>query len=401
MEGTRVEILEEIRVWARMKASGTRIYCIGDVAGTGKSTIAKTLAKEWYNDGILVAMFFFSQESTSVGTASDFCFSIADQIEEFDRSPDLKAYWESIFAGRKNLASRDFDEQWSKLVLRPLSMLSQRGNLLLVVDAPDECTASTRIPLLECLLKACSSESLLHIRVLLTTRNEPDLLKLLRHNAFSNIILHKSLRNSTNSNADVAFYVNQRLDQNEIFTSSPEQRLLLVDRCDGLFIFAFLACNLLEDACSDDRPLEDILHEFTSLDALYHRTLSRADRSPKFTREPLRMILGIIIVAQEPLSISAIKDLLVPSVGSMDVAALVGRLGTILASGGIEEPLYILHATFTEFLLRQNWVTTSGRKAINEYAVSRAQSNRLMARGCFSILLKDLSGELMYAPHYY
>lgn len=392
MEGTRVEILEEIRAWAHMKETGTRIYCIGDVAGTGKSTIAKTLAKEWYSEGLLVAMFFFSQESTSVGTASDFCFSVADQIEEFDRSPELKAYWESIFASRKNLASRDFDEQWSKLVLRPLSMFSQRGNLLLVIDAPDECTAPTRTPLLECLLKACSSESLQHIRVLLTTRNEPDLLRLLRHKDFSNIILHKSLRNSANSNADVAFYVNQRLDQSEIFTSSPEQRVLLIDRCDGLFIFAFLACNLLEDACSDDRPLADILHEFTSLDALYHRTLSRADRSPKFTREPLRMILGVIVIAQEPLSISAIKDLLAPSVGSVDVAALVGRLGTILGSGGIDDPLYILHATFTEFLLRQNWITTGGRKAINEYAVSRVQINRIMARNCCSILMNNLVG---------
>jgi hypothetical protein len=174
------------------------------------------------------------------------------------------------------------------------------------------------------------------------------------------------------------------------FKPTPEQRESLIERCDGLFIFASIACRLLEDACSENQPLGEILQEFTSLDALYHQALLRADRSPKYTRNALRTIMGIIIVAQEPLSISAIIELFPKSVPSTDVPKLIGRLGSILASGGLDEPVYILHATLTEFLLRHTWVTKGNEMAKNEYALSRPQCNRLMAQSCLSILLKGL-----------
>jgi NACHT domain len=390
-------VLEDIRVWARTKENVTPVYCIADVAGTGKSTISHTMHDEWSSQPTTPLAFFFSLEGAGTQTATDFCFFIKEQIEALGL-PELHDYWKGLAPSLTILRSQKVEQQWARLVLEPLRLLPKSETRVLVVDALDECTMATREPLLECILKACSSESLSHMRIFITTRNEPDIVKLLQNSVYKKSVLQKSLRNSPSAKADVALYVNHRLDETNIFTSAPEQRQILTDRCDGLFIFAFLACKLLEDACGDSQPLEDILHEFTSLDVLFYRTLSRADVTPKYTRELLKNILGTIVVAQEPLSVSAITDLL-PTPAKQtarakptDVANMVGRLGSILGSGGIDEPVYILHATFTDFLLRQTWVTTSGERARNDYAINKAQCNRVMARGCLSILLNELQG---------
>jgi NACHT domain len=399
LRGTRVDVLEDIRAWAvSLDPNSPQIYCIGDVAGTGKSTIAKTLAKEWYEKSRLVAMFFFSQEGSSLGTASDFCLSVADQIEEFDDNPELTAYWESISRRRKNLPARDIQEQWSKLVFQPLSKLRQDGhNRILVIDALDECTVVTRGPLLECLLTVCSSRSLPHIRVLVTTRMEEDLRRFLYRTTYGTIIRFRSLLNSAVTRSDIALYVTNRLDEKEILVSSPEERHQLISRCGGLFIFAQLACKLLEDAHNEKEPLVDILHRFTSLDALYHQALTRADKEPRYTRKALKDLLGVILVAQTPLPIVTIASLLSSPIQS--VSALIESLGSVLSSGGVENPVYILHTTFIEFLLRQSRTTTSGQKITNEYAINRAQSNRIVAQRCLSVLSSDLKVNIgNYSP---
>ena len=395
MPGTRVVILDEIRSWATVKESATPVYCIGDVAGTGKSTVTRTLLNEWEKKEPYPFAFFFSQAGSSMQTASDFCFFIRGQIQAYG-GPELDEYWRKLTPMLDILRSQRIEQQWAKLVYEPLCLLPKSDLRVLVVDALDECTLDTRRPLLECILKAASSGSLPHIRIFITTRNEPDILNLLRDGAYSKSIIHKPLRTLASDKADVALYVNDRLDRANIFTSSPDQRRRLIDRCDGLFIFAFLACKLLEDTGGEEKPLEDLLREFTSLDVLYHRTLSRADTVKQYTREVLKSILGVIVVAKQPLSISAIADLLQPPVKATTVETTIEKLGSILGSGGVDEPVYILHATFTEFLLRQSWVTTTGEKTVNEYAISKAISNRNMAIGCLSIMLRELKGTFRF-----
>ena len=57
LEGTRVGVVEEIWVWAGAKESMKLVYCIGDVADTGRSTVARTLYDTW----AMVKVLIFSQ----------------------------------------------------------------------------------------------------------------------------------------------------------------------------------------------------------------------------------------------------------------------------------------------------------------------------------------------------
>lgn len=110
------------------------------------------------------------------------------------------------------------------------------------------------------------------VRVLLTTRNEHDLLEILQADEYSSAVLWKTLHSpvNPNANADIMVYIEHRLKQMPGTQLTPEERIELVERCDGLFMFAFLACELLQEAYKMHESLRDTLTEFTSLDTLYH-----------------------------------------------------------------------------------------------------------------------------------
>ena len=394
LPGTRVGILKDISDWASAQDPKSPIYCIRDVAGTGKSTIAKSVLDEW--DQSIPLSFFFSQKGNSCGNASDLCFCIKEQIEEHYTDSELEEYWKTLPPlTLKRLRGQAIDLQWKQLVFQPLEQLKRGKTYLLVIDSLDECTVDTRDPLVRCLLDACLSGFLSHVRVLITTRDEEDIRLILDHESYRGLIQFKALLHANNTNADIELYVNHRLAKDGLFIDAPKQRKSLVTRCGGLFIFASLACTLLFQIGPGDAPLDKVLERFTSLDALYHQALRQADKSPEFTRRTLKKILSIILVAKEPLSIMDIATLL--SIRTEEVEWRIRKLGSVLAHGGIHEPVFVLHATFTEFLVRQTWVTTSTNKSTNEYAISRPQSNRLMAECCLSTLLRDLRDN-MYQP---
>src|SRR5947207_1158148 len=71
LPNTRVELLNQIREWAN-KDDERHIFWLSGWAGTGKSTIARTVAREHYDRNNLAASFFFSRGGGDVGHAGKF-----------------------------------------------------------------------------------------------------------------------------------------------------------------------------------------------------------------------------------------------------------------------------------------------------------------------------------------
>jgi replicative DNA helicase len=110
MPDMRMRILDEIMAWARNSYSSNnisvndtgepingssgpqRIYWLNGMAGTGKSTIARTIACQCITEGRLGASFFFSSGSGELEMARTFVTSIAVQLARlpFIR-PDLRS----------------------------------------------------------------------------------------------------------------------------------------------------------------------------------------------------------------------------------------------------------------------------------------------------------------------
>ena len=139
LPNTRVEVLERIRAWA--DGDDTRhIFWLRGLAGTGKSTIARTVAQENYIRKRLGASFFFSRGGGDVGNARKFVATIAVQLAV--HILPVQRHIRDVLTERSIIASLSLTDQWRQLVLGPLSKLDDSDtypSYVVVIDALDEC----------------------------------------------------------------------------------------------------------------------------------------------------------------------------------------------------------------------------------------------------------------------
>ncbi|KAF1936927.1 hypothetical protein EJ02DRAFT_459112 [Clathrospora elynae] len=131
---------------------------LSGLAGTGKSTIAPTIARSYYDKQRLAASFFFSRGGGDVGHAGRFMTSIAVQLAR--NVPALRQHVSDAVVERDDIASQSLRDQWHHLVLGPLSKLSDNdcpASLVLVVDALDECDSDGNIRIFVQLLAEAQS----------------------------------------------------------------------------------------------------------------------------------------------------------------------------------------------------------------------------------------------------
>ena len=116
------------------------------MAGTGKSTIARTIAREFYDQGRLGASFFLSRGEGDRSYTKKFFTTIARQLA--DKETVLKHYISEAIEEHGDIANQSLSDQWNYLIYQPLSKLatsSSKLSLLLVVDALDECESENNI----------------------------------------------------------------------------------------------------------------------------------------------------------------------------------------------------------------------------------------------------------------
>src|SRR6266480_4118413 len=89
LPNTRGEVLQEIYNWADGQDE-RRLFWLNGLAGTGKSTIARTVARKYYEEKRLGASFFFSRGGGDVGHAGKFFTRIALQLAK--NIPALRDY---------------------------------------------------------------------------------------------------------------------------------------------------------------------------------------------------------------------------------------------------------------------------------------------------------------------
>jgi Cdc6-like AAA superfamily ATPase len=172
LPNTRSGLLQDIDSWTGGQ-DGQCVFWLSGLTGTGKSTIARTVARTSFEKQCFGASFFFSRGGGDTGNAGKFVTSIACQLVENILS--LEQYICDAIKERRNIANQSLQDQWQQLVIRPLSKLSEnngQATYVLVVDALDECDNDNNVRIIVQLFGEVRSLKTVRLRIFLTSRSE-------------------------------------------------------------------------------------------------------------------------------------------------------------------------------------------------------------------------------------
>ncbi|KAG9910792.1 hypothetical protein KCU98_g2374, partial [Aureobasidium melanogenum] len=174
LEDTRTEVLKEMRAWT-YAADESCISWLDGAAGTGKSTIARTVARDFHERKELGAsFFFFFRGGGGAAHAGKFLASIVRQLTI--HWPALKRHVSEALREQPDIASKTREDQWTLLVAQALQKMAAQHNpqamIVIVVDALDECdNDQDMIGLIKELSKAKHIANV-RLRIIITSRLE-------------------------------------------------------------------------------------------------------------------------------------------------------------------------------------------------------------------------------------
>ncbi|KAF2681098.1 hypothetical protein K458DRAFT_392325 [Lentithecium fluviatile CBS 122367] len=253
LPNTRTELLKTIRGWANNK-DGKTIFWLCGMAGTGKSTIARTAAQSFAEAGQLGASFFFKKGEGERGNASRFFSTIATDLVA--REPGMLPSIRKALDEDSALSQRALKDQFEKLVLHPLSGVQQTHSTdptwVIVIDALDECEREEDIRAILQLLTRAKDMQPVSLRVLVTSRPELHIrlgFKQMPNETYQDLVLHEVAKNTIEHDIRL-FYEHELSAIRQARELSPDwptndQIQALVDLAVPLFIFAATVCRYI------------------------------------------------------------------------------------------------------------------------------------------------------------
>ena len=340
------------------------MFCLLDVAGSGKSTVSKEVAEAWVEEKRLVGRFFFSRDTTETMSTRKFCSTVSEAFASLDG--DLKPHINKFKEERLDWEKLSLKQQYEGLVADPLRELNRPA--ILIIDALDEC--NDRIELIETLRDTQPSVPLL--RTFITGRPEEDITQLVTNVAG---IRKENFQDLEGDNKDVEKYI-----RSELNSKARDIQDRVIHRAQDHFIWARIACDSLKKTLDINRTLEELERPsegFSKLDSIYRVALKQATQDDAPSRQIIILVLQMLLALREPLSIA---DLTVISPWSEEdiVERTITRLGSLLLLHRRDDPIRLLHTTFREFL-------TSKIKA-GEYFIRPQLGHYTLALGSLKIL---------------
>ncbi|KAJ5663963.1 hypothetical protein N7507_004694, partial [Penicillium longicatenatum] len=315
----------EIAQWAQASKSKC-IFWLNGMAGTGKSTIARTVAQSFKESEQLEAIFFFKKGEADRGTVKLFIPTIMKQL----------------IAYNQRLAQAALREQFRKFFLKPLQSvgLISVTTLVIVIDALDECENAEEISVI-----------LEHLPQTQDSHNFEDLPH--EPTRKSNSLLHDI--SDASIEHDISLFLQDRFVKVRSSEIAPEgwprenEIQTLLKMTVPSFISAATVCRFIENERLDPverltELLENQARYVTKMDKTYLPILTRLvdgqhDDEKKLLLQRFQQIVGVIILLAIPVS-------------ARTIGVHLNWFQSALSIPSDQDlPVRILHLSFRDFLL--------------------------------------------------
>ncbi|RDW75197.1 hypothetical protein BP6252_06339 [Coleophoma cylindrospora] len=405
-EGTRAELLRQIRLWASDPSSEC-IFWLNGMAGTGKSTISRTVAQVFSDEGELGASFFFKRGEGDRGHAGMLFTTIAAQLVQ--KLPSLAPHVQNVIEADPTIPTKTLKQQFDRLVLEPLGRLTSDpqtpSTIVVVVDALDECTREEDVRIMISLFSQAKSLSLVRLKFFLTSRPELPIRLGFEDisGSYEGLALHQ-IPEPIIANDISAFLVYElariRTDYNKSVLQErhlppdwPGQKNIqsLVQMAIPLFIFATTICRFIKDRrCGEPKDqLAKVLKYKTKsqeseLDATYLPILDQLYIGlPTLQKDEVvqrfKEVVGAIVILASPLSTTSLARLL--DIRKARVDQTLDLLHSVLSiPSNIDTPVRLLHLSFRDFLL------DSEKREKHPFWIDAKDVHKILATKCLARL---------------
>jgi len=271
--------------------------------------------------------FFFSRGQGDLANASKFFVTLACQLAHTQQS--LAIPIREAILNNPNITKQGLQDQWEHLIRRPLSQIKDLpSELILVIDALDECDGDRDIRLILHLLSQADSLGSVRLKKFVTSRPEPPIqlgFNDLPNNAHRDFALDAILHAIVNH--DISVLLQHEFEGirkcHELSGEWLDSSCLgqLVQKAGGLFIYATTICRFigykfdhlpdclilaLEGDKEHRTPMEQLDSMYTVL--LRHAVASKDDDpdEEELLSQQFRRIVGSIVILRDTLTAAAL-----------------------------------------------------------------------------------------------
>ena len=385
------------------------MYWLNGLAGTGKSTIAQTIAERTFAEGQLGASFFCSRDFEDRSNLQFIFPTIAAQLAR--RYNEFRSILVPLVQSDPEIIRESLYGQMDKLIVQPL--VKSAISTVIVIDALDECRDSEPASAILSILSQFISQ-VPKVRFFVTGRPELHIregfrLPLLAE-ASDVFVLHEVEPSQVKSDIRLFYDHNcsEIKNRRRVLDDWPteEQLDLLCERTAGLFVYAMATVRFIDQK---NKSPEEQLHRLiesresglagrtklranTTLDSLYMSILHEAFGDDDPEDDPkVRSILGAVTLATNPLSPSAIATLL--GFNARGVSPLLLSVHSLLIiPEDVDQPVRPFHKSFPDFIV------DPARCANPRFCVYPPDQHTELLVGCLELMNRELKRNMCELP---
>jgi len=380
------------------------------LAGTGKSTIAQTIAERLFADDQLGASFFCSRDFEDRSNLHFIFPTLAIQLAR--RYTEFRSIFIPLAQSDPEIAYESLYNQMDKLIFQPLE--KSGISTVIVIDALDECKDEEPASAILSVLGQFVSQ-IPTVKIFVTGRPEPRIREGFRLPLLVQVtdvfVLHEV--ESSRVDGDIWLFFKHRFSElasrRRGLDGWPtgEQLDRLCGRAGGLFIYAVATVRSIDH--KNNSPKEQLdrllqspkssvfegktkLTEKTTLDLLYTSILQEAfGDNYEEDDSKVRSVLGAVILAANPLSPSTIATLL--GFGIDGVFSLLSSAHSLLMLWeDVDRPVRPFHKSFPDFVVDPVRCTNS------RFRVSPPDQHAELLVGCLELMSRSLEQNMCKLP---
>ncbi|KAJ7362689.1 hypothetical protein DFH08DRAFT_799711 [Mycena albidolilacea] len=297
--GTRTAVSAQLTAWSVDTSPESTIMWLHGSAGMGKSAIAQMFAGQCQAQGRLGASFFFRRGHPTRGSWHRLFTTIAYQLS--NSTSELLLLIQQAVETDKLVVGRTLTVQFQKLLLEPFQSTPRLESMpVIVLDGLDECADHKIQEQILRLWITAIRDNQLRIRLLIISRPEPHIRRVLQTDEAFVICRHLDLPTDEAAYEDIrtyfrdefsriySDYLSQAVDLGSVWPD-PDALEQLVAKSSGIFIYAITVIRFIDDEYSHpvDR-LTSVLNldpkSTAPLDDLYTQILSTMPHEPQQLR---------------------------------------------------------------------------------------------------------------------